>query len=182
MACVLVIGAALVLKSFWRLMQVSPGFATERVLSAQIELPQARYPDGPQITVFYQTLLDRLRQVPEVIAAGATNALPMTGSGPTTWLTLEGRPRPAGEPPEVNYRTATTDYFRALDVPVMAGRAFTGEDTAASLVTVVVNRALVERFFSDRDPLEPARQDWPEPQGRLADHRRRRRRHAPGRS
>ena len=45
-ACVLVIGAALVLKSFWRLMQVSPGFATERVLSAQIELPQARYPDG----------------------------------------------------------------------------------------------------------------------------------------
>ena len=152
-ACVLVIGAALVLKSFWRLMQVSPGFATERVLSAQIELPQARYPDGPQITVFYQTLLDRLRQLPEVTAAGASNALPMTGSGPTTWLTLEGRPRPAGEPPEVNYRTATTDYFRALDVPVTAGRPFTVDDTPTSMVTVIVNRALVERFFSDRDPV-----------------------------
>ena len=152
-ACVLVIGAALVLKSFWRLINLSPGFATERVLGVQIELPQARYPDGPQITLFYQTLLERLHQVPDVSAAGATNTLPMTGSGPTTWLTLEGRPRPAGEPPEVNYRTATTDYFRALDVPLVAGRAFTAADTATSMTTVVVNRALVERFFSDRDPL-----------------------------
>lgn len=152
-ACVLVIGAGLVLKSFWRLMQVSPGFATERVLTAQIELPQARYPDGPQILLFFDTLFERLRHVPGVLAAGGTNALPMAGSGPTTWLTIEGRPRPAGEPPEVNYRTASPDYFRALDVPVIAGRVFTAADTPASLVTVVVNRALVERFFVDQDPI-----------------------------
>jgi putative ABC transport system permease protein len=79
--------------------------------------------------------------------------LPMTGSGMTTWLTIEGRPRPVGEPPEVNYRTASVDYFRALDVPVVAGRTFTEQDTATSLVSVLVNRTLVERFFSDRDPL-----------------------------
>jgi predicted permease len=152
-ACVLVIGAGLVLKSFWRLMQVSPGFATERVLTAQIELPQARYGDGPQMLVFFETLFERLRHVPGVVAVGGTNALPMAGSGPTTWLTIEGRPRPAGEPPEVNYRTASADYFRALDVPVIAGRVFTREDTPSSLITVVVNRALVERFFADRDPI-----------------------------
>jgi predicted permease len=151
-ACVLVIGAGLVLKSFWRLMQVSPGFATAQVLSGSIELPQARYPDGPQIVAFYETLLDRLRHVPAVRAAGVTNGLPMTG-GPTTWLTIEGRPRPVGEPPEVNYRTASTDYFRALDVPVITGRVFTGQDTPTSMTTVVVNRTLVERFFSDRDPI-----------------------------
>jgi putative ABC transport system permease protein len=152
-ACVLVIGAGLVLKSFWRVMQVSPGFATERVLSGTIELPQARYQDGPRITLFYQALLDRLRQVPGVRAAGVTNALPMAGGGPTTWLTLEGRPRPAGEPPEVNYRTASVDYFRALEVPLIAGRAFTPADTATSMTTVIVNRTLVDRFFSDRSPL-----------------------------
>jgi putative ABC transport system permease protein len=152
-ACVLIIGAGLVLKSFWRLMQVSPGFATERVLKAELDPPQARYPDGPQLTVFYQMLLDRLRQVPGVVAAGVTNSLPMTGSGPTTWLTIEGRPRPAGEPPEVNYRTASPDYFRALQVPVLAGRTFTEGDTAASMAAVVVNRTLAERFFRDRSPL-----------------------------
>jgi putative ABC transport system permease protein len=152
-ACVLVIGAGLVLKSFWRLMQVTPGFAIERVLSAQIELPQQRYPDGPQITVFYQTLFERLRQVPGVLAVGGTNTLPMASSGHTTWLSIEGRPRPSGEPPEVNYRTASSDYFRALDVPVVAGRAFGEEDTSTSMKTIVVNRALVQRFLSDRDPL-----------------------------
>jgi MacB-like periplasmic core domain/Sulfatase/FtsX-like permease family len=134
-------------------MQVSPGFATEHVLTGSIELPQARYPDGPQITAFYQTLLERLRQVPGIQAAGVTNNLPMTGSGSTTWLALEGRPRPVGEPPEVNYRTASPDYFRALDVPVIAGRVFTDQDTPTSLTAVIVNRTLVERFFSDRDPI-----------------------------
>jgi putative ABC transport system permease protein len=164
-ACVLIIGAGLVLKSFWRLMQVSPGFATERVLKGEFDLPQARYPDGPQITVFYQTLLERLRQVPGVVAAGVTNGLPMTGSGPTTWLTIEGRPRPAGEPPEVNYRTASPDYFRALEVPVIAGRTFTEADTATSLTAVVVNRTLVERFFRDQDPLGQRLRIGPNPKG-----------------
>jgi putative ABC transport system permease protein len=152
-ACVLVIGAGLVLKSFWRLMQVSPGFATEHVLTAQIELPQQRYPDGPQITVFYETLLQRLRQIPGVAAAGATNTLPMAPSGHTTWLAIEGRPRPKGEPPEVNYKTASADYFRALDVPLVAGRTFTDQDSATSLTTVVVNRALADRFFQGGDPV-----------------------------
>jgi putative ABC transport system permease protein len=76
----------------------------------------------------------------------------MTG-GPTPWLTIEGRPRPVGEPPEVNYRTASSDYFRALDVPVITGRVFTEQDTSTSMTTVVVNRTLVERFFSDRGPI-----------------------------
>lgn len=163
-ACVLIIGAGLVLKSFWRLMQVSPGFATGRVLSAQIELPQTRYPNGPQILLFYERLLERLRQVPGVQAVGATNTLPMS-AGPTTWLTIEGRPRPAGEPPEVSYRTASADYFRALDVPVIAGRTFTPEDTPTSLITAVINRTLAERFFSDRDPIGRRIRIGPNPKG-----------------
>lgn len=165
MACVLVLGAGLVLKSFWRLLQVSPGFATERILSARIELPQSRYPDGPQIMLFYETLFERLRQVPGVEAAGGTNALPLEASGPTTWLTIEGQPRPQGEPPEVNYRTASIDYFRALDVPVLAGRSFTSEDTATSLVTAVVNRTLADRFFNGRDPIGQRIRIGPNPKG-----------------
>ena len=152
-ACVLVIGSGLVLKSFWRLMQVSPGFATERVLTAQIELPQARYRDAPHIELFYQTLFARLRAVPGVLVVGAVNTLPMAGSGHTTWLAIEGRPRPVGEPPEVGYRTASADFFRALDVPIVAGRPFTDRDSATAMAAVLINRALVERFFADADPI-----------------------------
>jgi len=152
-ACVLVIGAGLVLKSFWRVMQVSPGFATARILSGQIELPQARYSKGAQITLFYETLFARLRQVPGVVAVGGTNTFPMAGSGHTTWLAIESRPRTSGEPPEVGYRTASRDYFEALQVPIIAGRAFTDQDTATSPTTVIVNQALVERFLAGSDPI-----------------------------
>jgi putative ABC transport system permease protein len=103
--------------------------------------------------VFYETLFARLRQVPGVVAVGATNTFPMAGSGHTTWLAIEGRPRPSGEPPEVGYRTASRDYFAALEVPIVAGRAFTDQDTATSATTVIVNKALVERFLADRDPI-----------------------------
>ena len=101
-ACVLVIGAGLVLKSFWRLMQVSPGFATERVMTAQIELPQARYPDQPQILLFFETLFERLRHVPGVLAVGGTNALPMAGSGPTTAAMLLGKFTVVGSTKDLN--------------------------------------------------------------------------------
>jgi putative ABC transport system permease protein len=152
-ACVLVIGAALLLKSFWRVMQVSPGFAVDNILTADIELPQLRYEDSPQILQFYRTMAERVRALPGVQAVGFMNSLPMSRQGPTTWLTLERGPRPEGEPPEVNYRVAGPDLFRALDVPVLAGRAITDEDTPTSLITAVVNHALVQRFFPDSSPL-----------------------------
>ena len=152
-ACVLVIGAALLLKSFWRLVQVSPGFAIEHVLTGEIDLPSVRYSDDPQITLFYRTLMDRLRQVPGATASGLTNALPMTRPGPTAWLTLERGPRPKGEPPEVNYRTASPDYLRALEVPLLAGRTFTDDDASTSLAVVIVNQTLANQFFPGVDPL-----------------------------
>ena len=126
-ACVLVIGAGLVLKSFWRLMQVSPGFATERVLTAQIELPQAALPgraaDHCCSTRRSSNGCDRCPAwsppaATEHLADGADRAI-RRGSR------LRAGPAPTGEPPEVNYRTASADYFRALDVPVIAGRVFT---------------------------------------------------------
>ena len=152
-ACTLVIGAGLVLRSFWAMMQVSPGFTADHLLTAAVSLPDSRYADGPHMSVFYQALEARIASVPLVEAVGLSNTLPMNGSGPTTWLTIENRPRPKEEPPEVNYRVATPGFFHAMQVPVVAGRGISTDDTATSLKTVVVNQSLVSRFFPDGNPL-----------------------------
>lgn len=145
-AVVLVIGASLVLKSFWRVLSVSPGFATTGVLTADVELP-SRYQDNAPINQFYIDVLTRVQAMPGVTAAGIVNNLPVGGSAWTSWLTIENAPRPAGEPPEVGYRTASAGYFTTMQIPVLEGRGLADSDTAASMPVVVVNRALVDRFF-----------------------------------
>jgi putative ABC transport system permease protein len=150
-ACTLLIAAGLALRSFWQLMQVSPGFTVDHLLTADIQLPETRYPRDFTLP-FFDNLASRVRAIPGVEAVGLTNALPMSG-GPTTWLTIENRPRPQGEPPEVNYRVVTPGFFRAMQVPLIAGRDVTSDDTPTSLKTVIVNRALVERFFTGIDPI-----------------------------
>ena len=147
-AVVLVIGAGLVLKSFWRVVNVSPGFATSGVLTADVDLP-VRYDKDAIVNQFYADVLSRIRAIPGVTAAGVVNNLPVGGSAWTAWLTIENAPRPAGEPPEVGYRTASPGYFAAMQIPLLEGRGIADSDTAESQKVVVVNRALADRFFPD---------------------------------
>jgi predicted permease len=151
-ACVLVIGAGLVVKSFWRLASVPPGFAVENVLTADIALPNRYQDDGP-IVQFYDALLARVRAIPGVTAAGLVNNLPVSGSAWTSWLTIENEPRPAGEPPEVGYRTASPGYFAAMGIPILEGRGISETDTATSMKVVVINQALAARFFPGTSPI-----------------------------
>ncbi len=145
-AMVLVVGAGLVLKSFWRLVSVSPGFETSAVLTADVELP-SRYQENAVISQFYGTLLERVRAIPGVAAAGVVNNLPVSGNAWTSWITIENTPRPAGEPPEVGYRTASPGYFAAMGIPILEGRGIADGDTATAQRVIVVNRALAARFF-----------------------------------
>lgn len=153
LAVVLVIGAGLVLKSFWKLNQVNAGFNASHVLTAGVNLPASRYDEDDKTMAFYRTLFDRLASLPGVRAAGAVNALPMNGPGPTAWLTMEGQPRPTGEPPEVGLRSAQQDYFKAMEIPVVRGRGVSDDDTRQRPRVVVINQALVDRFYAGRDPL-----------------------------
>jgi putative ABC transport system permease protein len=151
-AVTLLVGAALAGRSFLRVLEVNPGFQREHVVTGEIALPESRYSDDAPIVQFYDTLLERLRALPGVRAAGAVNALPMSGSGPTSWFTPENFPRPAGEPPEVNYRVATPGYFEAMGVPILAGRMFQPSDRGG-LQVAIVNHALVERFLQGHEPI-----------------------------
>ena len=149
-AVVLVIGAGLLLRSFWNVVRVQPGFVSDHVVVANIELP-SRYQDDAPITQFYTDVLSRLGARGGIRAAGVVNNLPVSGNAWTAWLTIEHRPRPSGEPPEVGYRTASAGYFAALQIPLLEGRGLADADTAQSLKVVVVNRALAERFFPAGD-------------------------------
>ena len=145
-AVVLVIGAGLVARSFWNVLGVQPGFAAPHVLTASIELP-SRYQDDAPIAQFYSDVLNRLAARPGVRAVGTVNNLPVSGAAWTSWLTIENATRPAGEPPEVGYRTASPGYFATLQIPVLEGRGIADSDTATSLKVAVVNRTLAARFF-----------------------------------
>ena len=149
-AVVLVIGAGLLLRSFWNVLGVQPGFASDRVLVAYLELPP-RYQDDRPIVQFYDDVLSRLAARGDIRSAGVVNNLPVSGNAWTAWLTIENAPRSNGEPPEVGYRTASPGYFTTLQIPVLDGRGLTRADTADSLKVAVVNRALAERFFPSGD-------------------------------
>ena len=151
-AVVLVIGAGLLLRSFWNVLRVQPGFASDHLLVAYVELPPRYQDDGP-IVQFYSDLLGRLTSRGDVRSAGVVNNLPVSGNGWTAWLTIDNRPVSAGEPPEVGYRTATAGYFAALRIPVLEGRGIADSDTTNSLKVAVVNRVLAERFFPAGDAI-----------------------------
>lgn len=152
-AVVLVAAGALVLESFWRVLRVNPGFTTAQVLVVDPELAQARYQTGAAITQFYADVIARLQSVPGIRAAAVVNNPPLGGQAWTSWLTIENRPRPAGEPPEVGYRSATPGYLAALQIPLLRGRWIADSDTATSMRVVVVNKALADRFFPAGDAL-----------------------------
>ncbi|HEV2801729.1 MAG TPA: ABC transporter permease [Pyrinomonadaceae bacterium] len=152
-AIVLLVGAGLLVKSFVRLQQVESGVRPENVLTMRITLPAAKYQTTEATTGFYTQLLERLAVLPGVEAVGAINLLPVQRSGTNGNVQIVGDPPdPSGRAPLVEYRTATPDYFRALGIPLVAGRFF--EPAARERVPVaIVNQTFVRVILNGRDAL-----------------------------
>jgi len=145
-AVVLVIGVGLLLRSFWNILRVQPGYASDHVTVATVALPR-KYDNGAAIAQFYGDLLARLAGRGGIRAAGIVNNLPVSGSSWTAWLTIENAALPGGGPPDVGHRRASPGYFGALRIPVLDGRGLADSDTPESLKVAVVNHALASRFF-----------------------------------
>jgi len=125
LALTLLIGATLLVKSFWRLQEVNPGFRAENVLSLRLAPPSAKYQTKPQKVAFYRQILERVERLPGVISAGAINLLPLGGSNWNFTLNIEGRPVAPGTPtPRSDLRLVTADYFRTVGVALVKGRYF----------------------------------------------------------
>jgi putative ABC transport system permease protein len=154
LALMLLVGAGLLVKSFVRLQHVDPGFSTENVLTAQVFLAEPRYPGADAWRPFWSRLLDELRVVPGVAAVGLTSAVPFSGSSQTGSYTIVGyTPAPGEVAPHANQQVVGGDYFRALEIPLLAGRLFTDADTIDGPPVAIVDEYLVKRYFPDRDPL-----------------------------
>jgi putative ABC transport system permease protein len=150
---VLLIGAGLLIRSFSRLMQVSPGFITNNVLTVGIALPQSRGASAAEANAFYDELFKRIEDLPGVESVGAVTRLPLTAAGVSTKIDIEGRPLPVAERPEVEFRRASRNYFRTLGIPVLNGRSFNEQDRAGAASVVIINEAAARLFWPDEDPV-----------------------------
>ena len=153
LAVVLLVGAGLMMKSLWRLLNTDVGFKTENVLTMTIVLPPAKYTDPNQMVNFNNQLRERVQSMPGVVGAGTVNILPVNG-GNTTRFYVDGDPVPApGQEIESNIRTVSDDYFTTLGIPMLAGRTFDSRDTANTPVGVIINKTIADRVFPGRDPV-----------------------------
>lgn len=153
LAVTLVIGSSLLLQSFHRLATVDPGFKADRILAFDLAHTAPRYRDMSRLDGFYDELLREIGSLPGAVAVGAAYDRPLT----TSWLQafrIAGTPAPApGEVPTGVFQTVTPGYFKTLGIELRAGRLFTDADDVHAPGAVIVNRALVDKFFAGRDPL-----------------------------
>ncbi len=171
----LLVGAGLMLNSFVRLVGVQPGFRTSNVFVLPVDLPASRYREAAARLRFQNQLLERLKRVPGVTAAGATSHLPLGGSDNWMPFDIVGRPAPApGQGSTAAFRTVTPDYFRTLEIPLQRGRFFADSDTRVALPLIrwfpqqpqpegierpqaipvaLVSDTAARQFWPDEDPI-----------------------------
>jgi len=154
LAFVLLIGSALLTLSFARLLAVDPGFKPQNVLSAQFTLPDVRYKEDARARTFVTTLLESVRALPGVTSAGATTFLPFGGNNNSSVIMIDGYNRAPGEnPPVPGWNTVDSDYFHAMGIPVLQGRAFAESDTADAQKVIVIDQFLAHKYWPKGDAI-----------------------------
>jgi putative ABC transport system permease protein len=154
LALVLLVGAGLMVRSFLRLQSVNPGFDASNLLTMRVMLPQTKYPEGSRKVEFFRQAAERIRALPGVRSASAVSALPFADLGAATSFTVVGRPAPpAGDKPVTDVRVADENYFRTMNIPVIAGRTFTEQEAVTDRKVAVVNEAMARKYFPGQDPI-----------------------------
>jgi putative ABC transport system permease protein len=154
LALLVLVPAGLVSKSLANRFKEDPGFRSDHVLTAQMDLPSARYKDKNQVANFYNELLLRLRGMPQVESASISRFIPFGHSYSTSTFFIDGRPDPApDEVPGTVINSVTPSYISALGLHLVRGRFITDQDGANATPAIVINDTLVRRFFQKNDPL-----------------------------
>lgn len=152
LSLVLLIGAGLLVSSFVRLRDVNPGFDARNVLTTNLALASAKYPDAEKQARAFSEMLGRVGSAPGVEAAAVIFPLPFSGVGAANTFLIDGQPvsRPE-DTPVANYRAISADYFKVMRVPVLRGRTFTERDGASGPPVIIVNESLARRYFGNAE-------------------------------
>jgi len=169
---VLLIGAGLLIRSFYRLQQVNPGFVDEHVLSFTVQLPLQKYPNEQKWLSFYHQVLDRLRSLPGIQDLSVTSRVPMSGDDWQSGFQVAGQPPPPpGQGPSMEVSVVGPDYFRTMGIPLLRGRYFSEQDNRlnlseenlrnldldqrlrAGLKTIIVDEEFARRHWPNQDPI-----------------------------
>jgi putative ABC transport system permease protein len=153
LSLVLLVGAGLMIRSFARLLAVDPGFKADHVLTAFVSLPVSKYPKREEQAAFFERLIERLRNLPGVSSTGVITDIPLFG-GSSTGVEIDGRPAPLpGQRPMTDYCMISPDYFTAMGVALIKGRAFSHYDTEDAPAVVIINQTMAARFFPGENPI-----------------------------
>jgi putative ABC transport system permease protein len=176
LAFVLLVGAGLMLRSFVRLVGVDAGFSAHGALTAQLSLPSYKYESPAQQRAFFERLVESVRSLPGVQAAGLVSYLPLGGSNMEWSFSIRGRPSQADDAQFAEYRQISARYFQAMGILLQRGRAFSESDAVGSPPVIVVNDAFVRQYFPNEDPLHKVvgfgrQPEWREIVGVVADVR-----------
>ena len=169
LALVLLVSAGLMMNTFLRVLHASPGFRSDRVLTLDFRLTGTKYLDvtpmektgfdivTPQVDIYCQQVLERVKALPGVESAGLIDWLPMSqerSDNPTRGFTIAGRPvGQGGEKPNAFYSAISPDYFRVMQIPLLKGRAPSEQDTYSTPWVVVINEAMARMFWPNQDPI-----------------------------
>jgi putative ABC transport system permease protein len=154
LALVLLVGGALFIKSFYRLLQVDPGFKTDNLLTLEYRLPRNKYVEPPAQWEFHRQVVEQLRAVPGVQSAALIRGLPLTGNSASVRITLPDRETPpGGQEPQAQFNTATPDYFATMGIPFVQGRLFADGDRLDTPAVFLINQTMARRFWPNQDPI-----------------------------
>jgi putative ABC transport system permease protein len=152
LASVLLIGCALMLRSFAALIHVGPGFVPENVVTANASMPKDRYPGKPEMVAFYRNALAQVRALPGVTRAATITHLPFGGNDWGNSFEVEGRPaRDSNDSAQI--RPVSTEYLGTLGIPIRSGRDFNERDSEKSPGVAIINETLAKRYWPNESPL-----------------------------
>ncbi|HXN64793.1 MAG TPA: ABC transporter permease [Candidatus Acidoferrales bacterium] len=151
----LLAGAGLMLRSFYNLTRVDPGFKPENVISMFIQLDWSRYQKDADIVAFHDRLLEKVNENPGVVSAAIARTYPLNETQPSiAKFEVDGHKRAAGDAqPRFDWRSVTPGYFRTMGIPLDRGRYFTDADGAKAPIVAIINRTMARHYWPGEDPL-----------------------------
>src|SRR5689334_6730432 len=152
LSLVLLVMAGLMIRSFAKLTNIDPGMATTNVMSMRINRSPAKSKDGAQNAVFFQNVIDRVKTLPGIEAAGVASHMPFVYT--EDWpITVETVANAGAQTQSIDTRTVSADYFNTLQIPLVSGQFFSTEDGQQAPPVVIVNQAMANRYWPNQDPL-----------------------------